>query len=145
MRIAGIVIVVLALVLGIVPQFSDCQSQGQVITLPNGNSMPMKCHWTARAELGTAIPLFLVGGVMVWSKRRETLRALAVPGMALGVVAILLPTTLIGVCGSPAMVCNIMMKPTVVLAGTLVTLTSAFVLVQAKGTPSLATDQQDDV
>ena len=45
--LAGLIIV-LALVIGIVPQFTDCQSHGRAIALANGTTVPMKCHWTAR-------------------------------------------------------------------------------------------------
>jgi hypothetical protein len=38
-------------------------------------------------------------------------------GALLGVFAILLPTSLIGVCASDEMLCNILMKPTLVFSG----------------------------
>ena len=36
----------LALVIGIVPFLTDCQSQGRALTLQTGRTIPMKCHWT---------------------------------------------------------------------------------------------------
>ena len=38
----------------------------------------------------------------------------------MGAVVILLPTYLIGVCASADMLCNSIMKPTLILAGTLI-------------------------
>ena len=57
MKVIGVLMVVLALVSGILPQFTDCSSQGRAITLPNGKQIDMKCHWTARAEAAMALPL----------------------------------------------------------------------------------------
>ena len=120
MKIAAIAIVILALVIGIVPQFTDCQSQGRAITLQNGKTVPMKCHWTAIAEIAMAVPLAGVGAVTAVSKRKESRRILAGLGAVLGIFVILLPTYLIGVCASADMLCNSIMKPTLILAGTLI-------------------------
>ena len=51
MKIAAAAILVLAIVIGVVPQFTDCQSQGRALALTNGKTVPMKCHWTAQAAL----------------------------------------------------------------------------------------------
>ena len=125
MKAVGGLLIVLALVVGIVPLFTTCQSQGQAIALPNGKSIPMKCHWTGRAELVAAVPLLAVGGMMTRSRRRETIRALSAVGILLGGLVILLPTSLIGVCANPDMLCNMVMRPTLVLAGTLIIVTNA--------------------
>jgi hypothetical protein len=115
-RVLGIILVVAALVIGIVPQFTDCQSQGRSLTLDNGKTIPMKCHWTARAEWATAFPLVAVGAMMGFSRRKESGRILAIMGIVLGLFAILLPTALIGVC-STAMVCNLTMRPLLIFMG----------------------------
>jgi hypothetical protein len=117
--VIGGILVVLALVLGVVPLFSDCQSQGSVITLANGATIPMRCHWTGRAELAVAGPLLFAGVVMTATRRKHALRVISGLGVVLGAFAILLPTALIGVCGSPEMICNMVMKPTLVFAGVL--------------------------
>ena len=119
MKLIGAVLVLLSLVLGVVPIFSDCQSQGNAITLASGATLPMKCHWTGRAELAVAGPLLFVGGLTMALRRRQARRALLALGLVLGVFAILLPTALIGVCGNPEMICNLVMKPTLVFAGLL--------------------------
>jgi len=51
-----IALVALALGTAIVPQFTDCASQGKAITLANGKTVEMKCHWTARAEIAVGRP-----------------------------------------------------------------------------------------
>jgi hypothetical protein len=116
-KIAAAIIVVLALVIGILPQFTDCQSQGRAIALQNGKTVPMKCHWTAIAEIGMAVPLVGVGTVMGVTKRKESRRIIAGLGALLGIFVILFPTRLIGVCASADMLCNSVMKPTLILSG----------------------------
>jgi len=120
---------VVALVIGIVPQHTDCESQGRSLTLADGREIPMKCHWTARAEWTVAIPLFATGALMLFVRRKETLAALGVVVVVLGVLAILLPTILIGVCGSPDMVCNSTMRPLLILMGSLAALVGVVVAV----------------
>ncbi len=105
MKYLGIAIVVLSLVVGIAPQFLDCQSQGKALTLANGKTVPMKCHWTAIASIGLAVPLAATGGLSTFSKRKETRRNLSIMGIILGAFVILTPTSLIGVCTS-GMLCQ---------------------------------------
>ena len=83
------------------------------------------------------IPLLALGSVMTFSKRKESRRGLALLGIVLGVMTILLPTTLIGVCASETMACNSTMKPLLTLAGTLVIAVSmvALVVVQRSADP----------
>ena len=132
MKIAAIAIVILALVIGIVPQFTDCQSQGRALTLQNGKTVPMKCHWTAIAEIAMAVPLAGVGAVTAVSKRKESRRILAGLGIVLGIFVILLPTALIGVCASADMLCNSVMKPTLILSGTLIVAISIVSLIMSE-------------
>lgn len=133
MKIAGAVIIILALIIGILPQFTDCQSQGRAITLPNDKTVPMKCHWTGQAALATAGPILCLGILVAVNRRRQTLRALSILGIVLGLAVISLPATLIGVCGNPDMICNMVMKPSLIFAGVLVMAASLGVLVAVRG------------
>ncbi len=126
-RYIGIGILVFALTIAVLPQFNNCFYEGRSLTLANGTTLPMKCLWTARAELATGIPLLALGSMMVISRRRETVRNLGVVGLALGVLAILLPTNLIGVCDSE-MACRIVMRPAMIFSGTAVTVLSLLTL-----------------
>jgi hypothetical protein len=67
-----------------------------------------------------AVPLLVVGLLIAFSRQKETLRALALVGAILGIMVILLPTRLIGVCQHPGASCNLVMKPALVFAGILV-------------------------
>ncbi|MBN1978934.1 MAG: DUF4418 family protein [Anaerolineae bacterium] len=133
MKIAGVAIIVLAVVLAVVPMFTDCQSAGRALTLESGKQVPMKCHWTGLAELGLSLPLAPVGLMMILSRRKESRRVLGITGMIFGVVAILLPTLLIGVCANPDMSCLSIMKPAEILAGVLVIGASLGVVIASWG------------
>ncbi len=117
MKVLGIVLVALALGTAIVPQFTDCASQGKAITLANGKTVAMKCHWTARAEIAVGAPLVVVGAMLATSRRKESRRNLSIIGLGLGGLAVLLPTSLIGVCTGPTMICHSVMKPVLMSTG----------------------------
>ena len=133
MKIIGGILIVLALVVGIVPLFTDCQSQGSAIALANGTTVPMKCHWTGRGELVAAFPLGGVGLLTLLSRKKETMRVLGVMGMLLGALVISLPTTLVGVCAMPDALCNMVMRPTLITTGALTVVLSGFGLVRSLG------------
>jgi hypothetical protein len=117
MKYLGLFILALALVIGIVPLLTECST---VMKLANGMTTPMKCHWTAIAELAICIPLAALGGLLFFGKRKETRQSLSVMGAILGIFVVLFPTTLIGVCASNMMACRNLMLPTLVLSGILV-------------------------
>jgi len=117
MKYLGIPIFALALVIGILPQFTECAA---VMKLANGMTAPMRCHWTAIAELAMSIPLAALGGMIFFGKRKETRMSLSILGGILGVFVVLFPTTLIGVCASNMMACRNLMLPALVISGVLV-------------------------
>ena len=132
MKLAGVLLIILALAIGIVPQIYECQAQGRApLKLENGKTVPMKCHWTAEAEIAVAVPLALVGVMTIASKRKESHQVLSILGVTLGLFTILLPTALIGVCMSNEMLCNSLMKPTLIFSGLVAMGISGFVLVRA--------------
>jgi hypothetical protein len=117
MKVLGILFVLMALTIGLVPQFTNCAVQGRAIQLPDGRSMPMKCHWTANATPVVAVPLLAAGIMLIFSRGKEARRGLLLLGTILGVSAILLPTLLIGVCANNEMVCKLAMAPTLIFSG----------------------------
>lgn len=116
-KVFGITLIVLAVALATVPTFTDCQSQGKAIELPNGKTVAMKCHWSGVAEIGVAAPLVVVGAMMTFSRRKNTLGSLSVLGVVLGAMAISFPAGLIGVCSNPMMTCVSAMKPALLSLG----------------------------
>jgi hypothetical protein len=73
-----------------------------------------------------------VGIFDITSKRKESFNILSVLGITLGALAILLPTFLIGVCANPDMLCNMLMKPVLILSGALVIAASVIVFVSSR-------------
>jgi hypothetical protein len=122
-KVLGVAIIALALAIIIIPQFTNCEAQGRMLTLASGKTTPMKCTWTARAEIATGVPIFALGAMMFFVRKRESLRYLGGLGAILGVFAMLLPSVLIGVC-SGNMVCHTVMKPSLLTFGALVTAAS---------------------
>lgn len=131
-KILGTVMIILALVLAIAPIFTDCESQGKTLETAQGKVVSMKCHWTGIAEVAAAVPLALAGVFAIGSKRKETIRLAGIVGLAAAVVSLLLPTVLIGTCGSPAMFCNLAMKPILMAAGILAAVASVVLFISAR-------------
>ena len=129
MRVLAVLLLVAGLVLAIAPQYTNCEARQGTMAGASTASSPamgaaaapvapkMKCLWSARASLAVGIPLMGVGVLLFFSRRRETRRALGVTGGLLGLMAVLLPTSLIGVCASSAAVCNTTMRPLMLSAG----------------------------
>jgi hypothetical protein len=145
-KVLAVLMVVIALVVIIVPQFTNCESGkdraatetitittvGSSSTAQNAGTstamggaaaaaaLPyrmMKCFWSARAELIAGIPLFVVGVLLLFARRKETTRVLGIVAIVVGVLTILIPTTIVGTCANTMMVCNTEMKPTLLVAG----------------------------
>jgi len=125
-KFMGGLIIALALVIGIVPIFTDCLANGRSLTTADGKVVPMKCHWTALAEIGLAVPLAMVGVSNILSKRKETANTTNLMGGALGALVLLFPTVIIGVCANSAMPCNLIEKPALLFSGILVVAISLF-------------------
>ncbi len=128
-KIIAVVILILALVVILVPQFTNCSAEGRTLTLQNGKTVAMKCTWSAKAEIALGIPLLAVGVLMAISRRKETIRSLSILAGVIGVLVILIPSSLIGVCASADMDCNSIMKPTMTVCGILIILASLTALV----------------
>lgn len=131
-KFLGVVMIILALALAIAPAFTDCESHGKMLTTADGRSISMKCHWAGVAEVAAAIPLGLAGLYALFGKRKETVRFAGVIGAVSGVMALLLPTLLIGTCASPMMVCNLLMRPILLATGILAIIASIILVFTAR-------------
>jgi hypothetical protein len=143
LKVLAVLIVILGLVIIIVPQFTNCESgreQPATINMQSGvpdadvqyasmggmdaaaaeASVPyrmMKCFWSARAEIIAGVPLIVLGALLLFARRKETIRVIGILTTVIGVLTILIPTSLVGTCANSAMVCNTEMKPTLFVAG----------------------------
>lgn len=98
---------------------SGAEPMGSASAMPATTGMvaKMKCYWSAHAEIVAGVPLIVIGVLLFFARRKETTRALGALTVALGVLTMLIPTTLIGTCVNDQMVCNTEMKPTLLIAG----------------------------
>jgi hypothetical protein len=127
--ILGVLLILLALGICFIPMFDNCYAQGKVLTLQNGKTVPMKCYWTAQAEIAISAPLLAVGILMLLSRRRESIRNLSITGIVLGASSLAIPTFLIGVCATPTMFCRTLMTPLLLTMGALIVVTSVVGLI----------------
>jgi hypothetical protein len=119
-RYLGVLVVLFALAVSIIPAFTDCESQGKALVLESGKEIPMKCHWTAQASIAVGVPLAAVGAMMVATRKRQSLLILGGMSVVLGIFAIALPSNnLIGVCATPTMICHTVMRPALTVLGAL--------------------------
>jgi len=93
----------------------------------------MKCHWSAIAEIGVGVPLLASGIILLLTKQKSVKTSMGIMGVTLGVMAALIPSYLIGVCGTATMICRMVMLPAILLASGLVLVASLAVIILASG------------
>ncbi len=78
------------------------------LELTNGNMVPMKCHWTARACALIALVMAAVSVVGLISRKPvDGLFTVAVVGLGLGLILMTFNTPIsIGICASEDMACH---------------------------------------
>ena len=116
-RLTGIVIAVLGLLTALIPTviFKVCEAM---------DGKFMKCHWTSQTEVAVGIATLVLGVLIVLSKEKAAGAAYAVASAINGVQVILIPTVVIGVCGSADMPCHSGTKPALIIAGALIIVTA---------------------
>ena len=112
-KITGIVIALLGLLTALIPTviFKVCAAM---------DGKFMKCHWTSQVEVALGIAVLVLGLLIVLSKENAAASAYAVASAINGVLVILIPTVVIGVCGSADMPCHSGTKPALIIAGALI-------------------------
>lgn len=122
MRALAVVSGVLGFLIAIVPEFLLPVCSASIETKA-GRFIPMRCFWTARVELAVGALIVLVSIMLFLSKNKSTSLPLFIIQVGLGVVALLLPTHLIGVCMSPTMPCRVGTLPGLIVLSSLVIVT----------------------
>jgi hypothetical protein len=112
-KITGIVIALLGLLTALIPTviFKVCAAM---------DGKFMKCHWTSQVEVALGIAVLVLGLLTVLSKENAAASAYAIASAVNGVLVILIPTVVIGVCGSADMPCHSGTKPALIIAGALI-------------------------
>ncbi len=118
---SGIVTAVLGLLIVITPiVLPVCEG---LLELANGKQVPMRCHWTARAEMLLGVLLLIVGLMVTFLKNPGERQRLHHQVGFLGLATILTPLFIIPTCTSPDMPCNVGTKPALIILGSLAFLT----------------------
>lgn len=132
--VLSIVIAVLGflLIFGPVYLFPVCQSKGMMIEVKKGGFIPMKCTYTAKAEIALGILVITVALLLLVARHKESRRLLNILLLTIGVLVILVPIWLIGVCSSPTMPCQAGTLPFLELTGGLLIAVSIFNLVSER-------------
>ena len=78
---------------------------GKMLELTSGKQVPMKCHWAGQAAIAVSVIIIAVA-VMAFLAKKEY-KGLMVVNAVAAVVLFLVFTSLIGVCASETMRCQI--------------------------------------
>ena len=84
----------------------------------------MKCHWTGRIELFLGISIAVLGLLKLISADAKYQLGLNAGILVNALGVILTPTVLIGVCGMKSLHCVTVAKPTLIVFGILILVTS---------------------
>lgn len=120
-KIAGGILILLGALLMLIPTLLFPGCEGLIERADGGASMPMRCHWTGLAEVGIGI-LILCAGLLSLAAKTGGAGVFAM-ATACGVVGVLLPIKLIGVCAMPTMACRSAMAPAIYVSCALVIVT----------------------
>lgn len=120
-KVFGIVFIILGILIAIGPWtiFAVC------------DSTTMKCHYTAEAELVMGAMIALLGLLLVFVKSAETKIVIGIGEMGLGIFAVLISTTLIGMCPASSMECHLLAEPMLKILGTAVVILSLVLVYMA--------------
>jgi hypothetical protein len=92
----------LLLAIGPYTLFPVCEAMGDMV---------MKCFWTRRAELGIGLVIVVLGVLTLVFKSSQIRLGLGIGVFLNGVLALLIPATLIGVCEHAHASCRVLALP----------------------------------
>jgi hypothetical protein len=126
----GALLIILGILIALVPWiiFPVCEVHGDYMTTAAGGKVPMTCGWTARAETGVGALLVVVGCLLIARNTPETRQAVGVFAIALGVLVLLFPTVLIGMCKVATHPCRLSTLPALELLGAIVIIVGGYLL-----------------
>ena len=78
---------------------------GKLLDLVNGKQVPMKCHWAGQAAI--AISVIIIAAALMALLAKKEYKGLMVVNAVAAVILFLVFTSLIGVCASETMRCQI--------------------------------------
>lgn len=114
--VIGMLTVATGLLIVLTPNWLLPVCQG-LLELASGKQVPMRCFWTARAEMVMGGLILLAGLMLAFIGSAEGRRRLSHQIAFLGLATILIPLFIIPTCDNPDMACNVGTKPALLLLG----------------------------
>lgn len=81
----------------------------------NSESMKMACYYTGRAEIGLGILIIILGGILFVFSKEEIREGISIAQIGIGVLILLYPTKIIGLCGMSDMDCRVQTFPALIV------------------------------
>lgn len=108
--VVGALLLVLGLLIAIGPQkvFPVCEFNPE---------KPMKCNWMGKAEIGVGAVIALIGVLQMVMDHAKVRMGLSMAAVPMGLLTLLLPTKLIGVCMNVHMRCVTLTRPALLMLG----------------------------
>ncbi len=75
----------------------------------------MKCYWASKAEIGIGVILIVLGVLYQLLEHWQAKIAISILGLTTGIIAILIPSILVGGCANEMMVCRSFSFPAIYL------------------------------
>jgi hypothetical protein len=108
--------------------FPVCEMQGLFTETKAGVKLPMPCGYTARAETGIGALIVVAGGLLLARNTPETRQAVGVFSLACGVLVILFPTVIIGMCRLADHPCRQLTLPALEILGIAVIIIAGYLI-----------------
>ncbi|HBU12315.1 MAG TPA: DUF4418 domain-containing protein [Clostridiales bacterium] len=112
----AVLLITLGLLIILIPNILLPVCTGRLALL-NGGAVPMKCHYTAVAEIIPGIVVMVCGFLRLLFARGKAGVAVYIVAAVCGMLVILLATVIIGVCPGQGMACRVGSQPGLLLAG----------------------------
>ena len=108
--------------------FPVCEMHGQFTETKAGVKLPMPCGYTARAETGIGALIVVAGGLLLARNTPETRQAAGIFSLACGVLVILFPTVIIGMCRLADHPCRQLTLPALEILGVTVIIIAGYLI-----------------
>jgi hypothetical protein len=128
----GALLVILGIVVILGPWviFPVCEHYGSYVMTQSGTQLPMPCGWTARAESGIGALIVIAGGLLIFRSTPETRQAVGVFTIAMGILVVLFPTVITGMCRMAEHPCRTLTLPALEILGIIVILIGGYLVMK---------------
>ena len=108
--------------------FPVCEMQGLFTETKTGVKLPMPCGYTARAETGIGTLIVVSGLLLVARHTPETRQAVGIFSLVCGVLVVLFPTVIIGMCRLADHPCRELTLPALEILGIAVIIIGGYLI-----------------